>query len=351
MNMTTSKQRLQAAKQSFVTRRVAKTAMESIIEDLSYQPKAGDLILAKITLLGHHTRTERTDGRKAQLFEEDEVILAYGNRYAPDQFEAVIPSDLSPCHMVAAGGIAARALSWHERIEFPTEITPIGLIADKNGHVINLANYSVPPALSVPNVPNVTVVGTSMNAGKTTTAAHIIHGLTKAGYQVGAMKVTGTGAGGDLWLMQDAGARVAVDFTDAGFPTSFKVEESELMGIVKKLSQTLVNQGCNAIVVEIADGVYQQETRALLQNEEYKALFKNVVFTARESLGATAGAEWLKSEGYHVPAISGRICCSPLAAREAADEVQLNVLDLEDLVNPETAKSLLATTQTFSAIA
>lgn len=351
MNITTSKKRLMAAKQSFVTRRVAKESMESLIEDSSYSPKAGDLILAKVNLIGHHTRTERVDGRKAKLFEGDEVILAYGNRYAPDQFEAVIPEDLSPCHMVAAGGIAAKALSWHAKIELPTEITPIGLIADKNGKVINLSDYSVPNALSVPNVPNVTVVGTSMNAGKTTTAAHIIHGLTKAGYQVGAMKVTGTGAGGDLWLMQDAGAKSAVDFTDAGFPTSFKVEESELMSIVKKLSQALVNQGCDAIVVEIADGVYQKETRALLQNPEYKSLFKSVVFTARESLGATAGAQWLKSEGYHVPAISGMICCSPLAAREAAHQVQLPILDLEQLVNPETAESLLSHAQSFSATA
>lgn len=351
MNMTTSKKRLMAAKQSFVTRRVANESMESLIEDLSYSPKAGDLILAKVSFIGHHTRTERVDGRKAKLFEGDEVILAYGNRYAPDQFEAVIPEDLSPCHMVAAGGIAAKALSWHAKIEFPTEITPIGLIANKDGNVINLSDYSVPNALSVPNVPNVTVVGTSMNAGKTTTAAHIIHGLTKAGYQVGAMKVTGTGAGGDLWLMQDAGAISAVDFTDAGFPTSFKVDESALMGIVKKLSQTLVNQGCDVIVVEIADGVYQKETRALLQNPEYKSLFKNVVFTARESLGATAGAQWLKSEGYHVPAISGMICCSPLAAREAANQIQLPIYELDDLVNPETAESLLSHSQSFSATA
>ncbi|KOO02331.1 DUF1611 domain-containing protein [Vibrio nereis] len=351
MNMTTSKTRLLAAKQSFVTRRVTKESMENLIEDLSYTPRAGDLILAKVSLIGHHTRTERVDGRKAKLFEGDEVILAYGNRYAPDQFEAVIPEDLSPCHMVAAGGIAAKALSWHAKIEFPTEITPIGLVADKNGKVINLSDYSVPKALSVPNVPNVTVVGTSMNAGKTTTAAHIIHGLTKAGYKVGAMKVTGTGAGGDLWLMQDAGAICAVDFTDAGFPTSFKVDQAELMNIVKKLSQTLINQGCDAIVVEIADGVYQQETRALLQDPEYKSQFNNVVFTARESLGATSGALWLKSEGYHVPAISGMICCSPLAAREAATQVQLPILDLEDLVNADTAKSLLSTCQTFSATA
>ncbi|KOO10601.1 hypothetical protein AKJ18_33405, partial [Vibrio xuii] len=84
---------------------------------------------------------------------------------------------------------------------------------------------------------------------------------------------------------------------------------------------------------------------------EYKSQFNNVVFTARESLGATSGALWLKSEGYHVPAISGMICCSPLAAREAATQVQLPILDLEDLVNADTAKSLLSTCQTFSATA
>ena len=48
----------------------------------------------------------------------------------------------------------------------------------------------------------------------------MVKGLTGAGYRVGAAKVTGTGAGGDLWLMRDHGAYEALDFTDAGMATT-----------------------------------------------------------------------------------------------------------------------------------
>ncbi|BCL68599.1 DUF1611 domain-containing protein [Vibrio nigripulchritudo] len=333
-------QRILAAKRSFVTRRVPEELMQTLVTGIQ-TPKAGDLVLAKVTLLGHHKRSERVDGRRASLFEGDEVILAYGNRYAPDQFEAVVPDSLQACHMVAAGGIAGTALSWHDKIDFPTEIRPIGLVGTAEGKVINLADFKVEPQITNHKVPNVVVVGTSMNAGKTTSAAHIIHGLSKAGYQVGAMKVTGTGAGGDLWLMQDAGAHSAIDFTDAGYPTSFKVELNELNQIVDTLSAELIERGCNAIVVEIADGVYQRETRALLQNPDFKANYKNIVFTARESLGATSGAQWLTDQGYYVPAISGMICASPLAHREAAKQIDVPVYNLEQLVEPQIAQSLL----------
>nr|WP_086941209.1 molybdopterin guanine dinucleotide synthesis B family protein [Thaumasiovibrio occultus] len=332
--------RLQTAKRSFVTRRVPSDAMCTLLTG-DLVPQAGDLVLAKVTEIGHHKRSERVDGRKGRLFVGDEVILAYGNRYAPDQFEAIVPQSLAPCHMVAAGGIAGLALSWHKRILFPTGIKPIGLIGDRNGEVVNLKNFAVEEAEPVINVPNVVVVGTSMNAGKTTTAAHIIHGLAKDGFKVGAMKVTGTGAGNDLWLMLDAGAEMAIDFTDAGYPTSFKVGLDELMPIVKRLANELLKNGCNAIVVEVADGLYQRETKALLENPEFKAIFKNVVFTAREAMGATTGANWLMAQGYHVPTVSGMICASPLAFREAASQMDIPLMDLEQLIAPGNAAGLL----------
>ncbi|WP_087024582.1 DUF1611 domain-containing protein [Thaumasiovibrio subtropicus] len=333
-------QRFNQAKQSFVTRRVPQAAMCTLLTG-AHKPQSGDLVLARIDRLGHHKRSERVDGRRARLFEGDEVILAYGNRYAPDQIESEVPEDLSPCHMAAAGGIASKALSWHARIQFPTEITPIGLIGDQNGQVLNLRDFAVATSSLPVNVPNIVVVGTSMNAGKTTTAAHLIHGLQKDGYKVGAMKVTGTGAGGDLWYMEDAGAHLAIDFTDAGFPTSFKIDLKELMPIVRSLGNALIEAGCNAIVIEIADGLYQRETKALLENPEFKAMFHNVIFTAREAMGATSGVEWLKSRGYHVPAISGQLCASPLALRETEHQVAMPILDLDNLIASGTAASVL----------
>lgn len=339
----TTAQRLQAAKRAFVTRRVLSDDMQGLT-DLNHIPQSGDLVLARVTEIGHHTKIERIDGRKATLYEGDEIILAFGNRYAPDQFEALVPQDLAACHMVAAGGIAGLAIGWHSRIEMPTQIEPIGLITNAAGNVVNVADYKLPAhrhGINQISVPSVVVVGTSMNAGKTTTAANLIHGLTTAGHTVGAMKITGTGAGGDLWLMKDSGAAQVLDFTDAGYPTSFNIGIEKAKEIYPVLAAELMRKGCTAIVIEVADGIYQQETRAILQCNKFKQQFSHVLFAAREAMGAQSGASWLQEQGYQVQGISGRICASPLATREAADVLDMAVYGLEDLRDPAKACGII----------
>ena len=340
----TMSQRLQSAKRAFVTRRVDSNDLQGL--NTNQSPKSGDLVLARVTEIGHHTKIERIDGRKATLYEGDEIILAFGNRYAPDQFEATVPNNLDACHMVAAGGIAGLALGWHSRISVPTAIQPIGLITNKHDQVINVADYKLPShqyGLVANSVPSVVVVGTSMNAGKTTTAAHLIHGLNAAGHTVGAMKITGTGAGGDLWLMKDSGAAHVLDFTDAGYPTSFNIGNEQAKQIYPVLAAELIRKGCTAIVIEVADGIYQQETNAILESPDFKQHFPNVLFTAREAMGALSGASWLVNQGYNVQGIGGRICASPLATREAANALGMTVYDLADLRDPTTACYILGT--------
>ncbi|MDQ3421982.1 MAG: DUF1611 domain-containing protein, partial [Actinomycetota bacterium] len=91
-----------------------------------------------------------------------------------DQFEAVIPPDLGPCELVAAGGLEARVQEAHGKMDPATSLYPLGLLADADGTAINLRDgaLSVDPK-TVPSDRPVTiaVVGASMNSGKTTVAA------------------------------------------------------------------------------------------------------------------------------------------------------------------------------------
>ncbi|WP_287217360.1 hypothetical protein [Mesorhizobium sp.] len=103
-------ERIAKAKRAFTTRRIPTERMRMLLSPPA-EPKAGDLVLARIEALGHHKSVELPSGRKAALAATDEVVLAYGNRYAPDQFEAIVPADLGPCHMVAAGGVLRGR--WH----------------------------------------------------------------------------------------------------------------------------------------------------------------------------------------------------------------------------------------------
>lgn len=326
--------RLNTAKFAFATRRVQRSELRGLIAgDIS--PGPGDLVLARVDEIGQHPRVELIDGRKAALFCGDEVVVCYGDRYAPDQFEAEVPADLGPCDLVAAGGLAARAVSMHEDMEPPTRLTPLGLLVDEHGERVNVARWALPPLPGVrAPAPTLVVVGTSMNSGKTTVGAYLARGLAAAGCRVGTAKVTGTGAGNDLWIMRDAGADPVLDFTDAGMASTYRVPVARLERAFTTLTGHLTAAGVDVIVIEIADGLGQVETAGLLASRQVGAATDAVFFAAGDALGASAGVEWLRRRGLPVVAVGGTLTMSPLATREAAGLTGLPVLGCEQLANP-----------------
>jgi hypothetical protein len=323
-------QRLQRAKKAYTTRFLAeRLALDSTgYELLDAAPAAGDVVLAKVVEVGHHTKLESPASRRQSMFPGDEILVAFGNRYAPDQFLAVVPEDLGECSLVAGGGLAARVLEQHADIDKATTIQPIGLLA-KDGVVVNLqdqAPHAVNHATELPGRPPViAVLGTS----------------DAAGLRVSAGKATGTGSGNDPRLFTDAGARRVLDFTDFGFPTTYLLDYETVRGLLTSLIDTLTTAETDVIVVEIADGVYQGETSRLLHDPVFHAAVDHVVFAAADALGATAGIGVLQEAGVSVPAVSGLLTASPLAAREAAGVITTRVINTYDLCNPATALELL----------
>lgn len=325
--------RIVRAKAAYTTRRVDRRAIKTLLTDI--KPQSGDLVLARVVKLGQHARLELKNGRRAPLFVDDEIIVCYGDRYAPDQFEAEVPMNLDDCHLVAGGGIAARCLASHDSIKAATLIQPLGLLGYVNNKPINLAEWALPEiTMRRPRPLVLAVAGTAMNAGKTTSAAYLIKGLScYLGMRVGAAKVTGTGAGGDVWLMRDAGAVKALDFTDAGLASTYRVPVTKIEAAAEHLMAHLRENGVDAIVLEIADGLFQQETAALLSSPRFRSLVDAVIFAAGDAMGAAGGVAWLRQRGWPVVAVSGCVSASPLAMREARQATGLPVLGLKELSN------------------
>ncbi len=325
-----SKERMSRAKASYNVRNIPVINIATHLLTGNLQPQAGDLVLAKVTAIGQHQRIELGTGRRAGLHVGDEIIVCYGSRYAPDQFEAYVPESLEACHLVAAGGIAAKSINRHSKMKPATSILPLGLLANAQGERMNLNDWAIKPATSKQPKPFTTVVlGTSMNAGKTTTAAGIILALKKQGLKVAAAKVTGTGAGGDRWKMVDAGADLVLDFTDAGLTSTFGVSQQQLETTFSCLIDNASAITPDVIVLEVADGLYQKETAALISSEIFKSTVDEVVFAAGEALGAKKGVMILNRESYSVCAVSGAINASPLAKREAEEVLDLPILQPE----------------------
>lgn len=339
--------------QASYTTRFVQAAVESNRQDFhlvaghDVAPTPGDVVIARISHISNHKRVETPESRKAVLFDGALVMLAYGHRYAADQFLAHVPDNLDHCHLVAAGGIAGVVTELHDRVQEPTEIEPLGLLATADG-VVNVRDFAAfdnPLSVAAPaKRPRViAVLGTSMNSGKSTTLACLVNGLTAAGQKVAAGKITGTGAGNDRMLYHDAGAHRVVDFTDFGYPTTFKMNFDEIRALTVNMINTL-SAGSDTVIVEIADGIYQGETARLLRDELFHDCVDSVVFSAVDALGAKAGAEELIKAGLKVSAAAGVMTASPLAAAEACEvlgTLGVPVISTYALTEPEVATGVV----------
>jgi len=335
--------RLRRAEWAFTTRRVRGGVCGVVLE--STTPKAGDLLLARVDAVGYHSALQLPEGRRKHLFIGDEIVVAYGNRYAPNQFEAVVPKTLGPCQLVAAGGVAGKALSWHASVsKSATQITPLGLLTDPNGRPVNLRDHALPSVdrVTAPWPLTIAVVGTAMDSGKTQSAAHLVKGLTLAGLRIGYAKVTGTGSGGDTWLLKDAGAHPVLDFTDAGLVSTYLETPVEVQRVFLALMAHLTKLRVDAVVIEVADGVLQEETAALLESTVFKEVVGGILFAAGDAMGAVAGDTWLRNRNLPLIALSGVLTSSPLQRRESSKATGLPVFSRQDLAQATKAMSIMA---------
>jgi dethiobiotin synthetase len=180
-----------------------------------------------------------------------------------------------------------------------------------------------------------------MDSGKTTIAAFLARGLARAGMRVGYAKLTGTGAGGDMWLLGDAGAAPVLDFTDAGLASTYRVDSRQVERVMLALLAHLDHAGVDVALVEVADGLYQPETAALLRSEHFAESIDGSLFASPDAMGAAAGSELLRQAGLRVLGIGGVLSASPLQQREAIAATRLPVFARADLAEPATARKIV----------
>jgi molybdopterin-guanine dinucleotide biosynthesis protein len=345
---------LHQAKWAFTTRHVRRKDIERLLP-ASAASEAGQLLLAEVTQLGQHDGVQLESGRRSQLYLGDRIVVCLGSRYAPDQFEGIAKIENGQdCELLAGGGVAGVVRHRHGRMRAATGLRVLGVLGDADGLPVNIARYALalpdPKPSDRPAIPVMVVVGSSMNAGKTTACASLIHGLARDGWQVGAVKITGTGSFGDVQSYADAGAAEVLDFTDAGLASTYRVEPALLERTSRRLIAELEARGCDVVVVEIADGLLQQETAALVASPTLRDALVQVVFAAADAMGAVAGVQRLRGLGWKVSAFTGLVTASPLAASEAEAALRsagsaVPCFSRDELRNPLGASRLLGLRQ------
>lgn len=330
---------LARAKWAFSTRRVQQTDAIALSDSYA-RAKPGDLILGRVLSISSHSNIQLTTGRKSELFLDDLVVLACGARYAADQFEGVAEISVTGADMLAGGGCLGRMVARNERIKPPTRIEPLGLILRQDGKCMNLDDYALPEASGHATLPVICVVGAGMNAGKTTATASLIYGLRQAGWAVAGLKATGTGAFGDYNAYVDAGAAYVGDFTDVGMVSTYLEPKSRIVSGMNRLLLEAETRGCDVAVLEIADGIIQKETAALLSDPAVRGRMGGFIYASSEALSATGGVQTLREMGIRPSALTGMISCSPLAAAEATRVTGVEVITKSGLCDPAVASGL-----------
>lgn len=333
MNTPSSMLSEPGARIPYALRRVPRSEFSTLLS-VPQQPRAGDIALARLEKIGKNTRLELAEGRAATLHEGDTLAVVFGHRYATEQFEGYAQADGDACDLLSMGGVCGMVKSKHADVSDPSRLRLLGAIGDAEGRPLQLRDFrlngagAAPPARS----PGVAVVcGSSMDAGKTHTALNWIRGLRASGHTVAGIKLTGTAAGRDTWNLLDAGASLALDFVDGGFPSTYLCTLEELLA----LSDLLIGQaraaGVDRVVIEIADGLLQPETMALLQCPAFTSRVHAWVFATGDPVGAVGGVSLLRRWGIEPAAISGLLSMSPLACREAAAATGVRCVTAKDL--------------------
>ncbi len=332
---------LDQAKWAFSTRRVVRRDAVGLLNMLD-QASSGDLVLGRVERIGSHKKIQLAKGRASELYMGDLVVLACGDRYAPDQFEGLAELDPEGSDMLAGGGVLGRMRHRHAKMSAPTRIIPLGLLANASGRNINLADYALERAARPSDLKVVGVVGASMNSGKTTAVAGFAHGLSRAGYRVAAIKATGTGAFGDFNAFVDTGAAFVADFTDAGMVSTYRQPLLRIESGLDSLLAHAKRDGCDLAVVELADGVFQKETADLLKKPQVRDGFAGMIFAAPDALAAAGGSAALRALGIEPAALTGMVSCSPLGAAEAETATGIEVVTRATLCDPAKANALLS---------
>lgn len=178
---------------------------------------------------GEYCKAELANGRLVNLAYDDLVMGALGVRAATletcGDWE-LVGEDLILDQMTPAGLFGKETSRSYLLPDLP-KYKYLGHVW-VGGQPKAMTDYVEKLEMKELEIPTILIIGTSMSAGKTTTARVVIRQLKKLGLKVVGAKLTGAGRYRDVLSMYDAGADEIFDFVDVGLPSSVRpVKEYE----------------------------------------------------------------------------------------------------------------------------
>jgi hypothetical protein len=228
----------------------------------------GDYVVGKVVPPVHlHCAVELVSGRMAELLEGDLVVGAFGVRRAT--LEAVgdwqsIASDGRMDDLTEAGFFGRVTSQSFYQGALPALVYQGHVL--RQGQKVCMQDFVPVLPQRAYTCPTILIIGTSMSAGKSTTARIIIHVLKQMGLKVVGAKLTGAGRYHDILTMSDAGADRVFDFIDAGLPSSVVPPESFRLSLRQLLSR-IAAEAPDVVVAEVGASPFEPYNGSIVMAE------------------------------------------------------------------------------------
>ncbi|NJB72198.1 hypothetical protein GGR42_002689 [Saonia flava] len=309
------------------------------------QWETGDYVVCEIIDPGSETlKLELTNGRMRGVIGGETIVGALGERHAT--LEATgswrnVGDDLKMSVLTGAG-LLGKLTSKSVFMPSMMEVVYKGHVC-RDGVKLTMESF-VKPMKKIPfNTPVVLFVGTSMSAGKTTSARIVTNLLKLAGHKVVGAKLTGAGRLKDIMAIKDVGADSVMDFVDVGLPSSI-CPENEYKEKLEQLLSRIEHENADVVIVEIGASPLEPYNGDLAIN----AIREQVKCTILSASDPYAVYGLMKAFDI-VPDIVTGITSNTLGGVQLVEKLcNVKTLNLIDATTTTELKQILSSTTGFS---
>ncbi len=281
---------------------------------------------------------ELPSGRMRGVIGGESLVGALGERFATLEATGTwrqVEEDLK-MNVLTGAGLIGKLTSKSAFIPNMIEVIYKGH-AFRNGKKLTMRSF-VEDVVEVPfKTPVVLFVGTSMSAGKTTSARITTNLFKLAGYKVVGAKLTGAGRYKDILAMKDVGADAVMDFVDVGLPSSI-YPQNEYRAILEQLLSRIAREQADVAIIEIGASPLEPYNGDIAI-DAIREHVKCIILSASDPY-----AVYGLMEAFDIaPDIVTGIASNTLAGVQMVEKLcKVKALNLIDPANTETFKKVLA---------
>ncbi|NNE02034.1 MAG: hypothetical protein HKN52_02620 [Eudoraea sp.] len=201
----------------------------------------GDYVVCRILDPGsNELLLELCSGRMRGVIGGEYVVGVLGERYATLEATGTWKKVKGDGNMsvLTGAGLLGKLTSKSVFIPNMMEVKYKGHV-HRDGKKVTMDAFVTEQVVKPFTTPVVLFVGTSMSAGKTTSARIVTNLFKSAGYKVVGGKLSGAGRYKDILAIKDVGADAIFDFVDVGLPSSIcdpKIYKAKLQQLLQRMT-------------------------------------------------------------------------------------------------------------------